>query len=271
MQEDGSSMGGQEELATDVMDSMGMSQDTGSSQEEGEHGEGESQLPQFAKERIGKLQKRHTKEMRGLSSKVQDLEAQLQSMMSNRSSASDYPEQSDMGFQSNPSSEDDRIQRAVHMALSHQKMQEQKAREAQSAAHVHKQYQNLQDSLDEASSKYEDFDDVVRSDNAPFTPTMRDAALLLPKHLQADVLYKLGKNPEELQRIKDLHPIDQTKEMVRLSIALSAGNGKSDAPNTTSVKTIGQVKNTPVTNRNVSEATPVSEIRRRMRDRNGWK
>lgn len=269
MQEDGSSMGGQEQMATDVMDSMGMSQDANSSPEEGDQGEGESQLPQFAKERIGKLQKRHTKEMRGLSSQVQDLEAKLQSLMSNRSSASDYPEQSDMGFQGNPSSEDDRIQRAVHMALSHQKVQEQKAREAQSAAHVHKQYQNLQDSLDNASSKYEDFDDVVRSDNAPFTPTMRDAALLLPN--APDVLYKLGKNPEELQRIKDLHPIDQTKEMVRLSIALSAGNGKSDAPNMTSVKTIGQVKNNPVTNRNVSEATSISEIRKRMRDRNGWK
>lgn len=264
MQEDGSSTEAQEGLGTEVMESLGVVQDVGDS--EGSEGESEQhELPQYAKERIGKLQKRHSKEMRGLSSKVQDLESQLQSLMSNRQTpAENYqPSSPSQGMNGG----EDVMKQAFAMALQHQKMEEGRAKEEQSKAHVRKQYHRLQESLDNASSKYEDFDDVVRSDDAPFTETLRDAALFLPN--APDVLYKLGKDPESLKRINNLHPLDQVKEMVNLSIALSTGSGKSDAP--ASVRPIGQVKNNPVTNRNVNETTSVGELRRRMRDRNSWK
>lgn len=264
MQEDGSSTNNPESLGAEVMESLGVVHDTEES--EGSEKENEQhELPQYAKERIGKLQKRHNKEMRGLGSKVQELEAQLQSLMSNRQGPSEYSEPSSVN--QGMSSDEDKIQRAVAMALQHQKMEERRAKEEQNKAHVRKQYDSLQESLDDASTKYDDFDEVVRSDHAPFTETLRDAALLIPN--APDVLYKLGKNPEELQRINNLHPLDQVKEMVRLSIALSTGTGKSDTP--ASVRPIGQVKNNPVTNRNINDTTSVGEIRRRMRDRNGWK
>jgi len=154
---------------------------------------------------------------------------------------------------------DDQIQRAVAAAMRAKDEHESRAKEAEKAAHVHQQYQNLQDHLDATADKYDDFDDVVRGDKVPFTEAMRDASLLLDN--PGDVLYKLGKNRPELERIAKLHPLDQAKEMVKLSVALMSGGGKSgSAP-----RPIGQIKNTPVAPSQVNDNTPASEIRARMK------
>jgi hypothetical protein len=144
-----------------------------------------------------------------------------------------------------------------------QKMQEQKSKEAEKMQHVHKSYKALEDSLDNGSSKYEDFDDIVKSNDAPYTDAMRDASLLIEN--APEVLYHLGKDKEKLKRISELHPLEQAKEVIKLSMALSSGNGGKQG-NMSNTKPLGQVKNNPVTSNTVNEATSVGELRKRMKE-----
>jgi hypothetical protein len=159
---------------------------------------------------------------------------------------------------------EDHISRAVNAALQAKDQREQAAQQAEKQAHVHKQYQKLQDHLDNASSKYDDFEDVVRSPDAPFTDSMRDTALLLPN--AADVLYKLGKAPDELKRISQLHPLEQAKEMIRLSVQMQGGDQKgASAP-----RSLGNIKSNPVSAPDsANENTSVGELRRKLKA--GWK
>jgi hypothetical protein len=125
--------------------------------------------------------------------------------------------------------------------------------------------------LDKMSDKYDDFDEVVKGEDAPFTTHMATAAMLLPRTgagSAGEVLYKLGKNPEELKRIANLHPLDQASEMVKLSHALISGGEQKGSSNPS--RPLGNIKSNPVTNsRDVTDKTPVSELRRRMKT--GWK
>jgi len=137
--------------------------------------------------------------------------------------------------------------------------------------HVHRKYQDLSSHLDHMADKYDDFDELVRGHDAPFTTQLRDAALVLPKSgpgSAGEVLYKLGKNKEDLERISKLHPLDQVTEMVKLSHALISGSGNQGGNQTH--RPLGNIKNNPVTNSGaVTEKTSVGELRKRMRS--GWK
>jgi hypothetical protein len=105
-------------------------------------------------------------------------------------------------------------------------------KEAESVAHYQKQLDRLNGEFDKASDKYDDFDDVVRGNDVPFTPAIRDALLFVDN--PSDVAYKLGKNRQELSRISQLHPLDQAREVNKLSFALmggNTGNGKNGSNN----------------------------------------
>jgi hypothetical protein len=94
---------------------------------------------------------------------------------------------------------------------------------------------------------------------------MRDAALMLPKKgpgSAGEVLYKLGKDPEALSRIATLPPIDQASELIALSHALISGGEQKGQAN----RPLGQIKSNPVVNSaGITEKTPVSDIRERMK------
>lgn len=252
-----------EALAGQVHESLGMNEQ--SAEVEGEtpteHNPMDD-LPKAAKERLGRQDKRHAKELRALQSQISELHNRLgsQAMNSEQQPSNNYTPQ--------PMSEggniEDHIHRAVNAALQAKDQREQAAKDAESQRHVQSKYQALNDHLDKASSKYEDFDEVVRSHDAPFTTTMRDTALLLPN--SADVLYKLGKNTPELHRIAALHPIDQAKEMLGLSIALHGGTKDHG---TSAPRQLGDVKSNPVNAGSVNENTSVGELRRKLKA--NWK
>jgi hypothetical protein len=219
----------------------------------------EEDLPLAAKAQIGKMQKRHQRDMRRMEERLQQAEmraqnAQPNTVMDQQATQSQGIPGQMMG-QMNPND--------IHQAVN-QVLQQREAQERQQ--HLQKQYQKLNDHLDKGADKYDDFDEVVRG-NTPFTPQMRDAALMIDN--PADVLYKLGKNPDELERIAKLHPLDQAREITKLSFALMSGKDASSGASP--VKTMNPIKSQPVTNtRAVSEKTPISELRQRMRDRT-WK
>lgn len=243
-----------EVAAEQVMDSMGVSSEVVDDQS----AEQKDELPKFAKEKLGMQEKRHKKDMRKMQQQIEELRAHLGS----RPEPMNTPQNVDP-YSSQPNGDfDSAVAKAMEAV-------EKKKKDSENAQHVQKQYQSLNDDLDNASDKYEDFDEVVKSPNVPFTSAMRDASLLLPN--RTDVLYKLGKNPDELTRISKLPAIQQAQEMVKLSIGLMTGGGdEKQAPQ--GVKTMGNIKSNPVSNSSqVNEKTSVSELRKRMKSGAGWK
>lgn len=247
-------MGGEakEELGEAVNASLGIGEEVSKPEQD--------ELPEAAKKRIGMQEKRHKKEMRKMQQQLDEMRSHL-----NRPEPLNSPEQPMNPYTSQPENGgmDDTIYRAVQRAMEMQKAQEHKTREAEKMQHVQKSYRALQDNLDNASSKYEDFDDVVKSEDAPYTDAIRDTALLIEN--APDVLYHLGKDREKLKRLSNLHPLEQAKEVIKLSVALMSGNG-SNQGSVSNAKPLGQVKNNPITSNTVNEATSVGELRKRMRD-----
>lgn len=254
----------QDGLAGNAMESL--EQSTGSAEEgvpNADEVAGEQEaLPEGVKDRLWRQERKHQRERRAMQAQIENLQSQMSrpnmEMSSNQSAD-----------QMTPQGVDDQIHKAVSYALQHKEMEERKAKEAERMRYVDKQYQELHRHLDSTADRYEDFDDVVRGEDTPFTSHMRDAALMLPRKgagSAGEVLYKLGKNPSELERISKLHPLDQASEMVKLSHALISGGENKSSPS----RPLGQIKSNPVTNSHaITDKTSVSELRKRMK--NGWK
>jgi hypothetical protein len=253
-----------EELAKDVEESLGVNEDQVDSAGTHEDTIGQSNTsdPLYVQKRLKQQKRSHDREIREMHARMAELQSQVSPQNPQSFDANPYIPQAG----GNPGSGiDETISKAVSFALQQRDMEERKAKAAEAASALSQDYQGLQHHLDSVADKYDDFDDIVRGDHAPFTPTMRDAALMLPKKgpgSAGEVLYHLGKNPEDLSRISKLLPHKQASELVALSHALiSGGESKSH-----SSKPLGQIKNNPVTNSlGVTEKTPISTIRDRMK------
>lgn len=219
--------------------------------------------PYGVKKRLGQQAKKHQRAMRDLQSQVDALQHRL---------AGHFAPSEENTFHSpgqpDPISgtEDERIQKAVRYALMAKDAEEKRAKDEQSRAHVQKEYQRLNDDFDNASDRYEDFDHVVRGSDVPFTEAVRDALLLV--HNPADVAYRLGKNRDDLERISKLHPLQQAREVTKLSFALMRdGSGSKKQADDSSVNSLGKSPRAmPPTGRGaVTGRTPVSDIRARLK------
>ncbi len=234
------------------------------SQDSSEFDDGNTNLNSVQK-RIHAQAKKHRREM-------QQMQEQMMHMQSQIGSDSAQPQYSQSHQNSYPSpgqpsgpgmSEEEKIHTAVRYALGAKEHEEQQAKMHQHQSHVQKQYQRLNDEFDRASEKYDDFDDVVRGNDVPFTHHVRDALLLVEN--PSEVAYRLGKNKSELERISRLHPLDQAREVNKLSFSLMGGNnGKPSSQ--TKANPLGSVKVNPSgSSRGVTDKTPPSEIRARMK------
>ena len=205
---------------------------------------------------------KHAREMRQMQEHMMQMQAQIGGDSANPQHApySSHPSQGQPNQM--PMTEEDRIQHAVRIALGAKEHQEKQAQMAERQAHVHKQYQRLNDEFDKASDKYDDFDDVVRESDAPFTDHVRDALLLVEN--PADVAYRLGKNRSELERISRLHPLDQAREVNKLSFSLMGNHGKPTANQKSTP--MGSIRQNPAnTSTAVTGKTPPGVIRARMK------
>ncbi len=250
-----------ETLAGDVMDSLGEPEGSAESVDDSHEpagGQGAND-PLYVQKRLKQQKRAHDREIRALYARIDSMQPSSQPTNQPNTGQPNLPYDSSNGNIA------EHIHNAVNYALQHKEMEERKVKDAEQMAHVHKQYQGLQNHLDHVADKYEDFDDVVRGHDAPFTDHMRDAALLLP-HSGAgsagEVLYKLGKNRSELERIRHLHPLDQARELNKLSHALANG-GESK---TQDHRPLGNIKSNPVVNSHaITDKTSPSEIRARMK------
>ena len=261
MDAENSEMQGQEQLEDHIPEANAESP----KEQEYEKGTDESSHdPVYVQKRLKQQARAHARQMQELRSEMQGMREQV-SAHANPGSGG-QPTNPYMSHGELPEGIDPSIHKAVTYALGHRDMEERRSKEHASQQHVAKQYQGLHDHLDAMADKHDDFDEVVRG-NAPFTPHMRDAALMLPKKgsgSAGEVLYKLGKNPEELKRIGQLHPLDQAAEMVRLSHALIGGDEKPRHDGHHNA--LGTVKSNPVTNSaSITDKTSPGDIRRRMK------
>lgn len=257
-------------LAGDVMESLGEPKEAADEINESHDSAGaanpteNSNDPLYVQKRLKQQRRQHDREIRELHARNAELQSKLGSNLSQDQASNPYMNQVE------PGSVEEHIHKAVSFALNHRDMEERKAKEAENAAHVQKQYNELYKHLDSLEDKYHDFHDIVFGNDTEYTPAMRDYSMTLPKTGKGsagEVLYNLGKNPSELQRIAKLHPIDQASEMARLSHALiSGGESKGSQP-----RPLGQIKSNPVTSSHATtDKTPISNIRQRMKS-GTWK
>ncbi len=232
-------------------------------QEVGAEHEGDEGHLSSVQKRVHALKRNHRKEIRELHERISHMQSMISGDSANPGLTPHTNPYNSPGQPPVPGmSEEERIQHAVRLALGMKDHEERQAKEAEKMAHVHKQYQRLNDEFDHASDKYDDFDEVVRGNDVPFTPHVRDALLLVEN--PAEVAYKLGKNRSELERISKLHPLDQAREVNKLSFSLMGNHGKPNSAQKTAP--MGSIRHNPTSSSSaVTDKTPPSEIRRRMK------
>jgi hypothetical protein len=256
----------QEGIAEESSDIADMAENSENLANEGHDSESKGHDPLYVQKRLKQQKRAHEREIRELHERINQMQSSSYQHMPEHT-----PQESLSYTQPHQGhGVDEQIHKAVSYALAHKEAEERKARDAEQMQHVHRQYGDLHKHLDHLSDKYDDFDDVVRGHDVPFTAHMRDAALLLDRQgpgSAGEVLYKLGKNPDEFKRISQLHPLEQAREMLKLSHALISGDGKSTAQPRNH---LGNIKSNPVSGSHaITEKTSVSELRRKMKA--GWR
>lgn len=155
------------------------------------------------------------------------------------------------------------VQKALLGIAAQQKRQQEQTMQVQAKAQADAMLRNFIDDLQSAGNeKYPDFDEVVFEADG-ITPAMRDAALMLTN--PEDVFYNIAKNPKELKRISNLPPLEQAREMVKVSGTLIKEGTKPKVTSTS--KPMTALKNNPSRqpSREITEKSSIAEIRERMK------
>lgn len=101
-----------------------------------------------------------------------------------------------------------------------QKAQAQNRQEKAEAARV----EGAQGVFERGAEAYEDFQEVA-STEMPITDAMTDA--IMDMEAGHEVLYHLGQNPEEAERIAELRPVSQIRELTKLEAKLTGPKPKA--------------------------------------------
>lgn len=110
-----------------------------------------------------------------------------------------------------------RADRKVEEKLAKNREQEAQTRTAEEQRKIEQQFRER---AKETAKKFEDFDEVMESSDAPMTKAMAEA--ILHSDVGAEVAYHLAKNPGEAERIAALPAARQAAEIGRLEAKLSA-------------------------------------------------
>lgn len=116
------------------------------------------------------------------------------------------------------------------VAKAQREEREAQARQAQEVA-LEQARTNYQQRVTKATEKYADFKEVAESPNVQISELM--GTVIFQHDRGPEMAYFLGKNPEEAQRIMNLHPAQQLMEMGRVLARLDASDPplvKSNAP-----------------------------------------
>lgn len=81
-----------------------------------------------------------------------------------------------------------------------------------------------------ATAKYADFNEVALNPDLPIKQGSVVDVFILDSPHGTDVLYHLGQNPAELERINKLNPIGQARELTKIELKFSATEEKKSTP-----------------------------------------
>lgn len=82
-----------------------------------------------------------------------------------------------------------------------------------------------------AREKYADFDAIALDTKHPLKEGSVPDVFILDSDFGTDILYHLGKNPGELERINQLNPVAQARELTKIELKVSGGDSeKKPAP-----------------------------------------
>jgi len=162
------------------------------------------ELPEFAKRRLAAQERKHQRELEQLKRTVEAL-------------AHSVPRQEQVAAQPPIQVEPGSVQEVVLKTI--YSLAEQNKKKAEQL----EQSQRIEQLFNDGS-KYEDFDDVVRTNDVPISTEILNAALDLPN--SADVLYHLGKehlenrNRSRLKEFVQLSPQQLRRKMIETSVEL---------------------------------------------------
>ena len=113
-------------------------------------------------------------------------------------------------------------------------------------------YQELDDKMEKGRNKYADFNELVLDENLKISEAMVEAILI--SDIAEDVLYYLGKHPEEAADLAKLPPLKIAHEFGKIEAKLTAPLPKKKTTN--APEPITPVKSTGVTEKDPSDMTP---------------
>lgn len=90
----------------------------------------------------------------------------------------------------------------------------------------HAVYGGWVEQVEEARSRYQDFDKVVFDQTAPISEGL--ASLLMTSDMGADIAYHLASNRAEAKRLSELPPVEAAREIGRLEARLTTPQPKSE-------------------------------------------
>ena len=147
-----------------------------------------------------------------------------------------------------------------HTRMMHQADEEQATSEVQSARQQADQIAAAQqrivdaswnEAVEDAKTRYSDFDAVARAETLPVSPAM--AQIIQASDVGPDVLYHLGMNPELAAQISRMHPVEAARAIGRIEAAVSTGTRKSV---TAAPPPVTPVKGASAAGKRPSEMTP---------------
>lgn len=118
--------------------------------------------------------------------------------------------------------------------------------------------------LDSAASKYEDFADVVLSDDLAITDVMAEA--MKDSDAGPEVAYYLGKNTSEAERIARLSPVAQVREIGKIEAQLNSKPARQASKAPAPIEPVGSGK----TNSGSPESMSQSEYEAMRKKQGAW-
>lgn len=137
------------------------------------------------------------------------------------------------------------------MQAEREKDSREKATEDEKAA-IAEIYQELDGKMEKGRKKYDDFDELVLNEDLKISESMVEAILL--SDTPEDVLYYLGKHPNECADIAELPPLKIAHELGKIEAKINAPPPKKKI--TSAPEPISPIKTTGVTEKRLEDLPP---------------
>jgi hypothetical protein len=204
----------------------------------------EGELPEFAKRRLGKEQKKYEREIARVKAELEQERAKNQSV----SSPAQFMPQSQNGYQDPITGKNIDITTPEGQAIYNYQQEMSQHLNAQDRAQQErvqkeieaKRFAHFQDSFEDAREKYSDFETVIKSSGMSGTIAKELSDFPDPGELG----YYLASNPREVDRLQKLPAYEMKRELARHMAEMVSKNNVTRAP--VPIKPIGSGAASPV-------------------------